>query len=228
MICRNEKESHSRSDGSNGPSKTFVLVDRWIAGNVPAGFRAFGSITAEDARLVRAQAPAASPVPQPLDRLGRRDRDRHDVLGRLEERQVQERGQPAAGPDLGARPALVGRPLLLALQLEVLQVDARGMAGAAEGSFSRLHKQNRSLQTSRGSVRQGRALLSGLIVCGRCGYRLGSGSLRRPHAAWTAAASRTSVSIVTMWDMVCSSERTGFSAEALTASPVAPVAGPWA
>jgi DNA invertase Pin-like site-specific DNA recombinase len=31
--------------------------------------------------------------------------------------------------------------------------------------------QNRSLQTSRGSVRHGRALLSGLLVCGRCGYR---------------------------------------------------------
>lgn len=33
-------------------------------------------------------------------------------------------------------------------------------------------QQNRSLQMSRGSVRRGRALLSGLIVCGRCGYRL--------------------------------------------------------
>ena len=31
--------------------------------------------------------------------------------------------------------------------------------------------QNRSLQNSRGSVRQGRALLAGLLVCGRCGYR---------------------------------------------------------
>lgn len=33
-------------------------------------------------------------------------------------------------------------------------------------------EQNRSLLTSRGSVRKGRALLSGLIICGRCGYRL--------------------------------------------------------
>lgn len=33
-------------------------------------------------------------------------------------------------------------------------------------------EQNRSLMSSRGSVRKGRALLSGLVVCGRCGYRL--------------------------------------------------------
>ena len=32
-------------------------------------------------------------------------------------------------------------------------------------------EQNRSLQTTRGSVRRGGALLSGLLVCGRCGYR---------------------------------------------------------
>jgi DNA invertase Pin-like site-specific DNA recombinase len=33
-------------------------------------------------------------------------------------------------------------------------------------------EQNRSLQSSRGSTRRGRALLSGLVVCGRCEYRL--------------------------------------------------------
>ena len=33
-------------------------------------------------------------------------------------------------------------------------------------------QQNRSLCSTRGSVRKGRALLGGLVVCGRCGYRL--------------------------------------------------------
>lgn len=42
--------------------------------------------------------------------------------------------------------------------------------GEFEENQKRL-KQNRSLQTTRGSVRRGSALLSGLLVCGRCGYR---------------------------------------------------------
>ena len=32
--------------------------------------------------------------------------------------------------------------------------------------------ENRSLKSRRGAVRQGRALLAGLLVCGRCGYRM--------------------------------------------------------
>ena len=53
-------------------------------------------------------------------------------------------------------------------------------------------QQNRSLLTSRGSVRQGRALLSGLVICGRCGYRLRTlygGRAWHPHYRCSARMS---------------------------------------
>lgn len=49
--------------------------------------------------------------------------------------------------------------------------------------------QNRSLQTARGSVRQGAALLSGLVVCGRCGYRMRTQYAgRRSHPSYRCSA----------------------------------------
>lgn len=53
-------------------------------------------------------------------------------------------------------------------------------------------EQNRSIISSRGSVRQGRALLAGMLVCGRCGYRLRTqygGSNSRPSYQCSARSS---------------------------------------
>ncbi|AMV16412.1 recombinase family protein [Planctomyces sp. SH-PL14] len=53
-------------------------------------------------------------------------------------------------------------------------------------------KQNRSLFSSRGSVRQGRALLAGLVVCGRCGYRLRTQyGGRRSHPIYRCGARKS-------------------------------------
>lgn len=48
-------------------------------------------------------------------------------------------------------------------------------------------QQNRSLHDSRGVPRQGEALLAGLIVCGKCGYRMATVHKERQHAAYHCA-----------------------------------------
>ena len=53
-------------------------------------------------------------------------------------------------------------------------------------------RQNRSRYACRGSVRSGRALLAGMVVCGRCGYRLRTqyaGRSNQPR--YTCSANRT-------------------------------------
>jgi DNA invertase Pin-like site-specific DNA recombinase len=47
-------------------------------------------------------------------------------------------------------------------------------------NLEQLH-QNRSAVQTRGAIRKGRALLSGLVVCGRCGYRLST-----CYCGWTS------------------------------------------
>ena len=59
----------------------------------PLGPRAAAGV---DAGAVGRQAAPAGPAPQPLDRLARRDRHRHDVLRRVDQRDVQQRRQAAA------------------------------------------------------------------------------------------------------------------------------------
>ena len=54
-------------------------------------------------------------------------------------------------------------------------------------------RQNRSRYACRGSVRSGRALLAGLVVCGRCGYRLRTqygGRSSRPRYTCSAGQTR--------------------------------------
>ena len=55
-----------------------------------------------EAGAVGRQAAAGGPGPQPLDRLAGRHGDRDDVLRRLDQRDVEQRRQPAARLDLGA------------------------------------------------------------------------------------------------------------------------------
>jgi hypothetical protein len=69
------------------------------------------------------QAPAGCPLPQALDLVARRDSHRdHDLRG-LNERDIQERRQPAATLDLGPGPVGVIRPGLLCVEPAVPRVD---------------------------------------------------------------------------------------------------------
>ena len=70
--------------------------------NVPSGLPDLARDPRVDAGPVGRQAPAGGPVPQPLDRLAGRDGHRHDVRRGLDQRDVEQRRQAAAGPDLRA------------------------------------------------------------------------------------------------------------------------------
>jgi len=61
------------------------------------------------ARPIRRQAPTGSPLPQALDFVARSDGYRRDVLGGLNERHIEQAGQPTAVLDLGAGPVGVVR-----------------------------------------------------------------------------------------------------------------------
>ncbi len=76
-----------------------------------------------DPRLIRREATPAGPVPEPIDGLGRRDGDRNDILSSLNEREIEQRRQTTAGPDLRSRPLLVRRPLLPRIEAELLDVE---------------------------------------------------------------------------------------------------------
>lgn len=52
-------------------------------------------------------------------------------------------------------------------------------------------KENHSRYTARGSVRKGRALLTGLVTCGRCGHRLGTRYAERDQPRYFCLAERT-------------------------------------
>src|SRR5262245_51394780 len=119
---KHRPENRRRCGGSSfmpGAEVCAGSVDRWIARDVAPRLGLGGLIgSAVNAGLVGCEAPPTGPAPQPLDRLGRRHGDWHDVLGRLHKRQIEERRQSAAGPDLGAGPVVIGGATLLGIQLE--------------------------------------------------------------------------------------------------------------
>ena len=75
-----------------------------------------------DARVVRGQAPSAGPLPQPLDRLARGRRDRHDVLRGLRERHIQKRRETATRANLSTRPAGIARLSLFGVQAKATAI----------------------------------------------------------------------------------------------------------
>src|SRR5262249_21740072 len=76
------------------------------------GLRGLLAVAAVHAGGRGAQAAAAGPRTQPLDLLGGCDRDGHDVVGGLDQRDVEQGGQPAARLDLGPGPGGVVGPVL--------------------------------------------------------------------------------------------------------------------
>src|SRR5205807_3708689 len=108
------------------------------ARNVAAGFGLPGlCITSVDARLIGTEASAAGPASQPLDRLGRSDgkRARCSAPPGLTAGRAAPRGgnRPESRHPSSRHP----RPPLLAIKLEVVQVDSPdsillGLAGQIE------------------------------------------------------------------------------------------------
>ena len=69
------------------------------------------------------QTSATGPVPQLIDAVAGRDGDRHNILGSLGERNIEQRGQSTTTPDLGTRPLSIRRSILIRVDLEHLQVE---------------------------------------------------------------------------------------------------------
>jgi len=67
-------------------------------------------VTGIHSRPIRRQAPTGSPLPQALDLVASSDSHGHDVLRGLNERDIEQRSEPAARLDLGADPVGVIRP----------------------------------------------------------------------------------------------------------------------
>jgi len=63
-----------------------------------------------NARPIRRQAPTGSPLARPFDLVARRDSHGYDILGGLNQGNVQQRSQPAARLDLGPGSVRVIRP----------------------------------------------------------------------------------------------------------------------
>jgi len=63
------------------------------------------------------------PGAKPLDRLARRDGDWDDLVGRLDQGNVEQGGESAASAYFGTRPVIVARKSLVAIEREVTQVD---------------------------------------------------------------------------------------------------------
>ncbi len=75
-----------------------------------------------DTRFVRGEAPPTRPGPQTLYRFGGGHSNRHHVLSGFNERNAQQRGEPAARFDLGSRPLLIVGPGLIRFQTKPSEV----------------------------------------------------------------------------------------------------------
>ena len=75
-----------------------------------------------EAGSVGVETPSTGPRAELLDRLARGDRHRDDAGGGLDQGQVQESGQAAAGADLGTGPVAGLGPGLVGVETEVIEV----------------------------------------------------------------------------------------------------------
>src|SRR5689334_11468321 len=96
-------------------------VRGWIAADAYGGLVGDLGAPGIDSWPVGRQAAAAGPGAQPLDRFAGRHGNRNDVLGRIEQRHIQQGSQPATGLDLGAREIPIAGTSLAGVQLVPFQ-----------------------------------------------------------------------------------------------------------
>src|SRR5688572_23121034 len=107
----------SNSTGGSATATSWTTKRRSVAGGTVdaagggGGARGHGRAAGVDAGGGRIEAPPRRPRAKLLHLLPCRHRYRNDVFRGVDEGDVEQRGQPAAGTDLGARPVLILRPL---------------------------------------------------------------------------------------------------------------------
>ena len=65
-----------------------------------------------------------SPLPEPFDRLARRDGDGHNMLGRSPQREVEQGRQAAARANLGTSPVAIVGSRLIGGKVEPIEIDS--------------------------------------------------------------------------------------------------------